>query len=100
MKTIIVMTILQLARADSCILVFLPGITDIANIQDDLDLVPTSRVPLRVFVLHSLVPREDQEAAINSTCEGHCKVILSTNIAETSITIPNASIVLDTGLCR
>jgi ATP-dependent helicase HrpB len=100
MKTIIVTTIVELARANSCILVFLPGITDIANIQDDLDMVPASRAPLQIFVLHSLLPREEQEAAIIPASEGRCKVILATNIAETSITIPDASIVLDTGLRR
>lgn len=100
MKTIITKTIVQLATKDSCILVFLPGIADISAIQDELDIRRISTVPLQVFVLHSLIPKEEQELALEPPVEGHCKVVLSTNIAETSLTIPDATLVVDSGLRR
>ena len=53
--------------------------------QDDLNRaqrLQTSRVPLEIHVLHSLMPRENQEAAINPAIKGYCKVILSTNIGK------------------
>ena len=100
MKTIIMRAIVELATGDSCILVFLPGIADISTIQDELDMVRGCRVPLQVLVLHSLVPKEEQASALEPALDGHCKVVLSTNIAETSLTIPDAAVVLDTGLRR
>jgi HrpA-like RNA helicase len=54
----------------------------------------------QVLVLHSVVPQEEQEAAMLPAIPGHCKVILSTNIAESSITIPDVCMVINTGLQR
>ena len=54
----------------------------------------------QVLVLHSVVPQEEQEAAMLPALPGHCKVILSTNIAESSITIPDVRMVINTGLQR
>ncbi|KAJ1474656.1 hypothetical protein T484DRAFT_1831508, partial [Baffinella frigidus] len=51
-----------------------------------------------VIILHSTVPREEQDVALSPALPGHCKVILSTNIAESSITIPDVSIVINSGL--
>jgi ATP-dependent helicase HrpB len=53
-----------------------------------------------VLVLHSVVPQEEQEAAMLPALPGYCKVILATNIAESSITIPDVRIVINTGLHR
>jgi HrpA-like RNA helicase len=55
---------------------------------------------LQVLVLHSLVPREEQDLAMRPALLGHCKVILSTNIAESSVTIPDVVYVIDSGLHR
>ena len=98
LRRIIVETVCYLARPSSCILVFLPGIGEIADLQDDLE--GQGEVPLQVLVLHSLVPREEQDASMAPALEGHCKVVLSTNIAESSITIPDVLYVLDCGLHR
>jgi HrpA-like RNA helicase len=51
-------------------------------------------------VLHSLVPKEEQDQAMAPALAGHCKIILSTNIAESSITIPDVRVVIDSGLHR
>jgi len=40
-----------------------------------------------VHVLHSMVEREEQDAAL-ALDPGRCKVVLSTNIAESSVTLP------------
>jgi HrpA-like RNA helicase len=90
----------ELAAEQSSILVFLPGIAEISSIQDELGRIKDSRVALQLFVLHSLVPKEDQELALEPPLDGHCKVLLSTNIAETSLTIPDATLILDSGLRR
>jgi RecG-like helicase len=55
---------------------------------------------IQVFVLHSVVPKEEQEAAMQPAMHGHCKVVLSTNIAESSITIPDVRLIINSGLQR
>eukprot|EP00312_Isochrysidales_sp_CCMP1244_P027735 CAMPEP_0202783950 /NCGR_PEP_ID=MMETSP1388-20130828/65428_1 /ASSEMBLY_ACC=CAM_ASM_000864 /TAXON_ID=37098 /ORGANISM="Isochrysis sp, Strain CCMP1244" /LENGTH=128 /DNA_ID=CAMNT_0049453431 /DNA_START=1 /DNA_END=384 /DNA_ORIENTATION=+ len=56
---------------------------------------------MRVHLLHSSVPLASQRAALEqSTAGGPRKVVLATSIAETSITIPDASIVIDAGRTR
>ena len=92
-ETVMVSLILHLAQPDSCILCFLPGIGEISGVQDALEQCP-STVPLQILVLHSLVPREEQEAAVLPAQQGSCKVILSTNIAQTSVTIPDVRFVI------
>lgn len=55
----------------------------------------------RIFVLHSLIPKDEQENAVFlPPPEGMCHVILSSNIAESSLTIPNVRYVIDFGLRR
>ena len=51
-------------------------------------------------MLHSLVPREEQEEAMLPAKEGHCKIVLSTNIAESSVTIPDVRLIINSGLQR
>ena len=102
-RKVICAVVRALAQPASCILVFLPGIGEIGEMQDDLEMqdskVPPG-VPLEVLILHSLVPKEEQELVMNPAKKGHCKIILSTNIAESSITIPDVRVVLDSGLQR
>ncbi len=51
-------------------------------------------------MLHSTVPPELQRRVLNVTPENHWKIILSTNIAESSITIGDVTHVVDCGLSR
>ena len=99
-RKVICQTVRVLAQAGSCILVFLPGMGEIEEMQDDLESLESSRVPLQVLILHSLVPQEEQDLVMRPAIQGHCKVILSTNLAESSITIPDVYVVLDTGVHR
>jgi len=89
-----------LAQPGECILVFLPGMGEIEEMQDLLESLGGMLIPLQILVLHSLVPKDDQDLIMCPAQDGHCKLILSTNIAESSITIPDVRIILDSGLQR
>jgi HrpA-like RNA helicase len=84
---------------DGCVLVFLPGWDDISNMSRMLrfshEFGNTAR--FKILQLHSTIPRKDQAEAFLPAGKGVRKIILSTNIAETSITIDDVSVVIDTG---
>ncbi|KDO20470.1 hypothetical protein SPRG_13988 [Saprolegnia parasitica CBS 223.65] len=76
----------------SCILIFLPGISDIQYVHEQLEKMRD----IQLFVLHSELDIEDQEKAF-APVEGKVKIILSTNIAESSVTIPDQIMMPTTG---
>lgn len=81
------------------ILVFLPGSGEIRRIQKELEenfnLANTLICPL-----YGELSPKDQEIATNPDKSGKRKIILSTNIAESSLTIEGVGVVIDSGLCR
>ena len=88
---------------DGHVLVFLPGWDDIIATQKAL-LFPLARhaVPFKdtskysIHLLHSSIPLAEQQAIFEPPAEGVRRIILATNIAETSITIPDVVYVIDT----
>ena len=87
------------------ILVFLPGIADIRKAQEALletgDFDADSDTEL--CVLHSSVSLEEQKRVIKPSRDGEDikrRVILSSAIAETSLTVPGVTTVIDSGLAR
>ncbi len=88
-----------LREEDGDILVFLPGRSEIFRTAEKLESDPELR-EINVLRLHSEIPPGEQDQILNPGPSGKRRVILATNIAETSITIPNVRIVVDTGLMR
>ncbi|KAK8092028.1 ATP-dependent RNA helicase A [Apiospora hydei] len=82
------------------ILVFLPGIAEIRALNDFLLGEPFFQRDWEVFPLHSTIATEDQERAFLFPPHGVRKIVLATNIAETGITIPDVTCVIDTGKHR
>lgn len=85
---------------DGSILVFLPGYDDIMKQKEFIEsnLMPTSTCQL--FVLHSglnATKNSDQRRVFQRMPRGQRKIILSTNIAETSLTIDDVVYVIDSG---
>ncbi|KAI0110734.1 ATP dependent RNA helicase [Nemania sp. FL0031] len=82
------------------ILVFLPGIAEIRTLNDFLLGDPFFQRDWEVYPLHSTIATEDQERAFLVPPDGVRKIVLATNIAETGITIPDVTCVIDTGKHR
>lgn len=79
------------------ILTFLPGKAEIQTVSDILERkAKAAGVP--IIPLHSQLEAEEQQKAFDSYPNG--KIILATNIAQTSITIDDIDVVLDSGLER
>lgn len=54
----------------------------------------------RLFALHSQVPNEDQDLVLDEPGPGVCNVVLATNIAESSVTLPEVCGVVDFGVFK
>ena len=87
----------QLSSPGRNILTFLPGK---AEIQDVTDVISkkAAEVGVPVIPLHSQLEAESQQKAFASYPNG--KIILATNIAQTSVTIDDIDMVIDSGLER
>lgn len=82
------------------ILVFLPGMGEIRECLKLLSEQVLFQKKCIVHVLHSSVASEEQSAAFAPPPPGRHKIVLATNIAETGITIPDITCVIDTGRHR
>jgi len=78
-------------------LVFLPGIAEIRRLNDMLAGHQIFRNGWHVHALHSTIATDEQEQAFLVPPPGTRKIVLATNIAETGITIPDVTCVIDTG---
>ncbi len=89
----------SLRRDQGSLLVFLPGMAEIRRVERRLlDSVPSPDV--LVTPLHGDLPQAAQDLAIRRAVPGTRKVVLSTSIAETSITIDGVRVVIDAGQLR
>ncbi|OWF88630.1 ATP-dependent helicase HrpB [Yersinia entomophaga] len=87
-----------LNQESGSLLLFLPGVTEIHRVMErlsgevaaDTDLCP----------LYGALPLGEQQKAIQPAATGRRKVVLATNIAETSLTIEGIRLVVDSGLER
>ena len=80
------------------ILVFLPGVADIKRCISHAATVFSENNKLKLVSLHGSLPLEEQEKAIALAPLGVRKIIFTTNIAETSLTIEGITCVIDSGL--
>ncbi|KAJ6657376.1 hypothetical protein lerEdw1_002543 [Lerista edwardsae] len=87
---------IETLNVPGAVLVFLPGWNLIYTMQKYLEMNPHfGSQRYRVLPLHSQIPREEQRRVFDPVPSGMTKVILSTNIAETSITINDVVYVID-----
>lgn len=89
---------------EGAILVFLPGLTEIMKVEEllrthNFGVDFNNEAKFKICLLHSSLPA-GQNTVFDTVPEGCRKIILSTNIAETSVTIPDVQYVVDTGKLR
>jgi ATP-dependent helicase HrpB len=86
-----------LDRHQGDLLVFLPGKGEIRRLHDLLEAALAADI--RLCALHGEIPAAEQDAIIRGEGDGR-RVILATDIAETSLTIEGIGVVIDSGLNR
>ncbi|WBC15168.1 ATP-dependent helicase HrpB [Micromonospora sp. WMMA1998] len=84
-----------LRERDGDVLVFLPGAGEIAAVAGRLGGLPDTVV----LPLHGRLPGSAQDAAL-APAPGRRRVVLSTAVAESSLTVPGVRVVVDAGLSR
>merc|ERR1719359_151270 len=101
-----VITVLQihLTQALGDVLVFFTGQQEIEEAMELIDFktrgLGSSMAELLVLPIYATLPTDMQAKIFEPTPEGARKVVLATNIAETSITIDNIVYVIDPGFCK
>ncbi len=88
--------------SSGAVLVFLPGVGEIQTLRERLEGSRSfgNRKRFDVIPMHSTLSPKDQRRAFVKSKKGCQKIILATNIAETSVTIPDVVCVIDSGLVR
>ena len=81
-----------LANADGDVLAFLPGMREMRDAQRAFQ-----EPGVQVHLLHGSLPAADQDAALRPDLQGRRKLILATNIAQTSLTVEGVRAVVDGG---
>ena len=89
-----------LARGSEGILVFLPGKREIRAVQRRLQSELGQADSIELLPLHGSLDLAQQQQAVAARRSGSRKIVLATNIAETSLTILDIDTVVDTGLVR
>ncbi|MFD2641369.1 ATP-dependent helicase HrpB [Pseudomonas japonica] len=94
-------TVLQALDDESgSLLVFLPGQAEIRRVHQSLQDALGERADILLCPLHGELDLSAQRAAIEPAPAGTRKVVLATNLAETSLTIDGVRVVVDAGLAR
>ncbi len=97
----VVQTVLDaLGNESGSLLVFLPGQAEIRRVNQQLADALGERSDVMLCPLHGELDLSAQRAAIEPAPAGKRKVVLATNIAETSLTIDGVRVVIDAGLAR
>jgi ATP-dependent helicase HrpB len=86
-----------LARHPGSLLAFLPGVAEIERTAEALGRLPEN---VELVRLHGAIEPRAQRLALAPPSPGKRKVVLSTSIAETSVTLEDVRIVVDSGLAR
>jgi ATP-dependent helicase HrpB len=92
-----------LATHPGDVLVFLPGRREIAKVEallSSLHVAKAEEHHIEVLPLHGDLPVEQQSRVLQPAPDGGRRIVLATNVAESSVTLPGVRVVIDGGLAR
>lgn len=81
------------------VLAFLPGLRELRRTEELLASF-AEKTGSELFVLHSSIPVQEQRKVLSPAQDGTRRIILSSVVAETSVTVPGITYVVDSGLSR
>jgi HrpA-like RNA helicase len=87
-------------KPGSAVLIFVAGMNDIVAITELLEQFYVPGINFTAFPIHSDIPFEEQMEAFVPPRSDEVKVIIATNAAESSVTLPNVDHVICLGLCK
>lgn len=99
MESAVVRTVHRaLGEHEGSLLVFLPGVREVRQVEREL----VGRLPSDVLLtpLYGALPQKEQQQAIEAAPTGKRKIVLATSIAESSLTVSGVTVVIDSGLRR
>lgn len=103
LEAVVARTVLSALREhEGDVLVFLPGAAEIRRAERLLadELKRSGLHGVRIAPLYGALSREEQDRALRPGAFGERKVVLATDIAETSLTVEGVRIVIDSGLAK
>lgn len=89
---------LALGQHAGDVLVFLPGLREIRRAESALQTLDFP--DMEILSLHGELPVEQQARVLQPASDGKRRVVLATNVAESSLTLPGVRVVIDSGLAR
>ncbi|MGE0074005.1 MAG: oligonucleotide/oligosaccharide-binding fold domain-containing protein [Sphaerochaetaceae bacterium] len=98
-ETIVTVVGKRMQESSGDMLVFLPGEFDIKTCMQHLQQAPFSK-KLLIMPLFGRLSKEEQELVFIPTPAGKTKIVVATNIAETSVTIDKITTVIDSGIAK
>ncbi|KAL0216364.1 hypothetical protein P9112_008548 [Eukaryota sp. TZLM1-RC] len=88
----------KVAKLNETILVFLAGIDQIEDLHEQLtQLKLTLNFELEIAVIYGFLSPSEQQVALSKPKTNQSKVVIATNIAESSVTVQGVTSVIDTG---
>lgn len=89
----------EIEKSDGEVLIFLPGISEIRKCEEKLK-ENLNKDYFEILVLHSSISISEQKKILTQNTSGKKRVIISSAIAETSVTVPGITTVIDSGVSR
>jgi HrpA-like RNA helicase len=90
----------SIGRPGSSVLVFVPGMNDIVAIAECVEQLYIPGITFKCLPVHSDVPFDDQMQVFHHAKADEIKIVIATNSAESSVTLPDCDIVICLGLCK
>jgi HrpA-like RNA helicase len=91
---------LAVGSPGSSVLIFVPGMMDIVSITERIEQIYVVGIRFTTFPIHSDIPFEDQMNVFAPAESDEVKIIIATNAAESSVTLPDVDHVICLGLCK